>query len=137
MTDAAIVTLTTKDNPRVFTLAEAEELFPIVWRITRATYEELEPHRRALQTTMPHGTHLKQIEKRYENIVRRWVQKMERLGLVVKGLWLVDFDTGDGYLCWKFPELRIGHYHSYDTGFGGRRRLSDVVEEFDPDWANG
>jgi hypothetical protein len=118
-------------------LAEAEELFPIVWRITRATYEELEPHRQALRATAPLGSQLKPIEKRYEIIVRRWVQKMERLGLVVKGLWLVDFDTGDGYLCWKFPELKIGHYHGYDTGFGGRRRLSEVVEEFDPDWASG
>jgi hypothetical protein len=137
MNSAAIVQLTTRENPRVFTLAEAEELFPIVWRITRTAYEELEPYRRALHNSPPLSAQLKQVEKRYEAIVRRWVCKMERLGLVVKGLWLVDFDTGDGYLCWKFPELRIGHYHGYDEGFGGRRRLRDVVEELDPDWANG
>lgn len=137
MSSAAIVQLSDRDDPRVFTLAEAEELFPLVWRITRAAHEELEPYRRALEHTAPMSPQLKQVEQNYESIVRRWVGKMERLGLVVKGLWLVDFDTGDGYLCWKFPELRIGHYHGYDEGFGGRRRLVEVVEELDPDWAQG
>jgi len=67
--------------------------------------------------------------------VKRWMAKMNRLGLVVKGLWLVDFDTGDGYLCWKFPELRIGYFHAYHEGFTQRRPLHDVIEELDPDWA--
>ncbi len=134
---SAIVQISTHDDPRVFTLAEAKELFPLVWRITRAAHVELEPVRRALETIAPMSPQLKTVEQNYEATVRRWVGKMERLGLVVKGLWLVDFDTGDGYLCWKFPELRIGHYHSYNEGFGGRRRLCDVVEEFDPDWAQG
>ena len=137
MSSVAIVQISAHNDPRMFTLAEAEELFPIVWRITRAAHAELEPHRRALETIAPMSPQLKPVERNYEVIVRRWVGKMERLGLVVKGLWLVDFDTGDGYLCWKFPELRIGHYHAYDQGFGARRRLHDVVEELDPDWAHG
>ena len=131
----AIVQLSERNDPRVFTLAEAEALFPIVWRITRAAHEELEPMRRELEAMAPLSPQLKPVEQRYETVVRRWVGKMERLGLVVKGLWLVDFDTGDGYLCWKYPELRIGHYHGHDEGFAGRRRLQEVVEEFDPDWA--
>jgi hypothetical protein len=61
--------------------------------------------------------------------------KMARLGLMVKGLWLVDFDTGDGYLCWKFPELKIGQYHGYHEGYTARRPLREVIEELDPDWA--
>src|SRR5436190_10716235 len=135
-TGTAIVQISTHDDPRVFTLAEAEELFPVVWRITRAAHEELEPYRRALETIAPMSSQLKAVEQRYERVVRRWVGKMERLGLVVKGLWLVDFDTGDGYLCWKFPELRIGYYHSYHEGYSSRIPLRQVVEEFDPDWAH-
>jgi len=132
---AAIVQISVRDDPRVFTLAEAEALFPLVWRITQAAHTELEPYRHALDTLAPMSPQIKAVEQGYEAIVRRWVGKMERLGLVVKGLWLVDFDTGDGYLCWKFPELRIGHYHGYDEGLSGRRRLREVVEELDPDWA--
>lgn len=123
-------------EPRVFSLAEAEALFPLVRRITHDAYLELEPVRRHLEAMMPTSPQMRDVELQYEAIVRRWVGKMERLGLVVKGLWLVDFDTGDGYLCWKFPELRIGHYHGYHEGFDGRRPLREIVEEFDPDWAH-
>jgi hypothetical protein len=124
------------DEPRVFTLAEAEAIFPLVRRLTQATYQELEPVRRALEAMVPTNPLIQDVERQYEVIVKRWVGKMERLGLVVKGLWLVDFDTGDGYLCWKFPELRIGYYHSYHEGYAGRVPLRQVVEELDPDWAH-
>lgn len=137
MIDGHIIQISTQGDPRMFTLAEAEDLFPLVWRITRQAHGELEPLRRSLQTLPPMSPQLKQVESQYEAIVRRWVGKMERLGLVVKGLWLVDFDTGDGYLCWRFPELRIAHYHAYGESFADRRRLREVVEELDPDWAHG
>ena len=48
---------------------------------------------------------------------------MEALGIVVKGLWLVDFDNGEGYYCWKYPEPAIRHYHGYDEGFAGRMKI--------------
>jgi hypothetical protein len=121
---------------RVFTLSEARALFPLVQRITREAHEELEPVRRRLEALVPGTPDLAAgIETEYESVVRRWMGKMERLGLVVKGLWLVDFDTGDGFLCWRFPELKIGHYHGYQEGFAQRRPLAEVLEELDPDWA--
>lgn len=123
------------DQPRVYTLSEAYALFPLVRRVTQAAYEELEPVRQKLEAMLPTNPSIPEVEKQYEAIVKRWVGKMERLGLVIKGLWLVDFDTGDGYLCWKFPELKLGHYHSYNEGFAGRRPITEVVEELDPDWA--
>ena len=125
------------DDPRVFSLAEAEALFPLVRKLTQDAYHELEPVRRNLEAMVPTNPSIRDVELEYEFIVKRWVGKMERLGLVVKGLWLVDFDTGDGYLCWKFSELRIGYYHSYHEGYAGRRPLREVVEELDPDWAHG
>ncbi len=85
---------------------------------------------------IPANPRMQEVERQYEIIVKAWVGKMERLGLVVKGLWLVDFDTGDGYICWKFPELKLGHYHGYHEGFGGRRPLREIIEELDPDWAH-
>lgn len=132
----AIHQITARDEPRIFTLGEAEALFPLVRKITRETYQELEPVRRALEAMVPTNPLIQDVERQYEIVVKRWVGKMERLGLVVKGLWLVDFDTGDGYLCWKFPELRIGYYHSYHEGYSGRIPLRQVVEELDPDWVH-
>jgi hypothetical protein len=136
MVNTEIHQISSRDDPRIFTLSEAELLFPLVRKLTQATYQELEPVRRALEAMVPTNPMIQDIERQYEVIVKRWVGKMERLGLVVKGLWLVDFDTGDGYLCWKFPELRIGYYHSYHEGYSGRIPLRQVVEELDPDWAH-
>ncbi|MDA8420420.1 MAG: DUF2203 domain-containing protein [Pseudomonadota bacterium] len=132
---SSIFQIVAPNDPRIFTLAEARDLFPLVRSITQAAHTELDPVRRRLESMVPTNPMIRDIECRYEAIVKRWVAKMERLGLVVKGLWLVDFDTGDGYLCWKFPELRIGHYHTYHEGFSGRRPLDEVIQEFDPDWA--
>jgi hypothetical protein len=122
-------------DTRVFTLAEAEELFPLVRSVTEAAWRELEPVRHKLESMAPINPRIHEVERQYEAIVKRWMAKMNRLGLIVKGLWRVDFDTGDGCLCWKFPELRIGHYHGYEQGFSARRALRDVIEELDPDWA--
>ena len=33
---------------------------------------------------------------------------------------LVDWDSGDGYYCWRFPEAAIAFFHTYDEGFAGR-----------------
>lgn len=123
------------EEPRVLTLAEAREIFPLVRRITEQAYRELEPIKRQLDNMLSTDPRLGAVESRYEGVVKRWVSKMERLGLVVKGLWLVDFDTGDGYLCWKYPEIDLTYYHDYSAGFAGRRPLDVVIEELDPDWA--
>ena len=55
--------------------------------------------------------------------VSEWVRAMEALGLDVKGLWLVDFDNGSGYYCWKWPEERLEWFHTYEEGFEGRVRI--------------
>jgi hypothetical protein len=131
----SVTQIVSDKEPRLFTLAEARDLCPLVRRITTEAHQELEPVRRRLEGMLPSNPKLPETEREYEGVVKRWVGKMERLGLVVKGLWLVDFDTGDGYLCWKFPELRLNHYHDYHSGFAGRRPLDEVIEEMDPDWA--
>ncbi len=46
------------------------------------------------------------------------------MGLEIKGVWLVDFDSGGGYYCWKYPETGLNHFHSYDEGFSGRLPLN-------------
>jgi hypothetical protein len=52
-----------------------------------------------------------------------WARAMEALGLDVKGLWLVDFDSGSGYYCWRWPETELAYFHGYEEGFAGRVRI--------------
>lgn len=123
------------DDTRVFTLAEAKSLLPVVQRITISAFEELEPVKKRIENTLATDPRLKSIEQSYEDIVRRWVKKMERLGLVVHGLWMVDFDTGDGYISWQYPEIRLAWFHEYTSGVAGRLPLEQHIEETMPDWA--
>ncbi len=57
---------------------------------------------------------------------------VERLGGVVKDarLGLVDFygrvDGKTVWLCWKYGEEAVSHYHQLDEGFSGRRRIEDA-----------
>lgn len=62
-------------------------------------------------------------------VIQNGVRAIERLGLEVKdvNLGLVDFlaqrDGRDVYLCWRYDEPRITHWHDLDAGFAGRQPL--------------
>ena len=59
----------------------------------------------------------------YQRIVQDWASEVMSLGIEVKGLWLVDFDNGSGYYCWKYPEASLEYFHGYEEGFDGRLPL--------------
>jgi hypothetical protein len=63
------------------------------------------------------------VDAQIQALIERWAGEMEALGAEVKGVWLVDFDTGSGYYCWRWPEERLDHFHGYEEGFAGRTRI--------------
>lgn len=123
-------------EPRVFTLAEARALMPLVLKITRAAHQQLEPLRRQLQTAITTDSDSgRSAEQAYRRVVQEWIDKLQRLGLTASDLWVVHFDTGDGHLCWRFPELRLSNFHLYEDCENGRRQVDEYIELFHPDWA--
>lgn len=62
-------------------------------------------------------------------VIQRNVRTIHGLGLEVKdvNLGLVDFlarrNGRDVYLCWRYDEPSITHWHDLDTGFAGRQPL--------------
>ncbi len=56
-------------------------------------------------------------------ILAEWARDIEALGVEVKGPWLVDFDCGSGYYCWRWPEEKLEFFHGYEDGFAGRTRI--------------
>ena len=60
----------------------------------------------------------------YERVVTEWAETILGMGIEVKGLWLVDFDSGAGYYCWRHPEPALEYFHGYEEGFGGRVKLN-------------
>ena len=81
--------------------------------------EPLEARRLRLDGT----PEVKKVEGELRTLVSRWIREMEALGVTVKGLWLVDFDNGSGYYCWRWPEERLEFYHGYDETYADRVRI--------------
>ena len=98
-------------GPRTFSYEEAVALLPEVRRITADAASRVEE----MTTDDP---------AEYQKVLGEWADAMNGLGLEVKGLWLVDFDSGAGYYCWKHPEPALEYFHGYDEGFSGRVKLN-------------
>jgi hypothetical protein len=108
---------------RFFSLHEAGELLPTVKRLTAEAVRDAETLAARLQRTDESDPEHQQLSSELDEVVADWTKKMQEMSLEVKGLWLVDFDNGEGYYCWCYPEESVGHYHGYEDGFGGRMRI--------------
>lgn len=96
---------------KMFSYEDAAALLPEVQRLTAEAVREVEG--------LPSDTTREQAQQ----IVTRWADAVMGLGIEVKGLWLVDFDNGSGYYCWRYPEESLQYFHGYEDGFGGRVKL--------------
>ena len=107
---------------KTFTFDEARALLPAVREKTRRALAALD----GLPLAGDEGADASRarLERAVEGILNGWREEVEALGIEVKGPWLVDFDSGAGYYCWKYPERELGHFHSYEEGFAGRLPLT-------------
>ena len=105
---------------RQFSLDEASRLLPSVKLVTAEAVREAEELSRELRQ---HGeAHPKHdaLTEQLDSVVSRWASRLKELQVEAKGLWLVDFDNGDGFYCWKYPEQSLSFFHTYEDGFAGR-----------------
>ncbi len=112
------------NQKRIFSRLEATDLLPVIYRITETAQKEVKHlinRMEAIKLMSP--SRASEIESEINVTVERWQQKISKLGAKPKGLWLADFDNGEGYYCWKFPETEISFWHGYNDGFSGRTVL--------------
>jgi hypothetical protein len=108
----------------IFTLEEARVLLPRVKEITQHSYEVVEALQEQLESTEA-PREVRRLEAQVNEALQKWSAALQDLGVEVKGLWLADFDSGDGYYyCWQLGEDDIEHFHRYETGFAGRRPIT-------------
>ena len=132
---AVIVQIGSPTDCKMYVLAEASELLPVVRKITENAYERLSKLDKRLEIMLLCDPRRTAIVDEYEKIVRKWVASITRLGAIPNGLWRIEFDTGEGYLSWRFPELRIGYFRGYGCQFDDRIPVKSLIEETDPIWA--
>ena len=133
--------MSTEDQIKVFTLEEAEKLLPqltsLIQRLhlVRDEISKLEVEIDALELLgagdKPSADLERQVEI-YNQAVTQFYEMVDEIhGL---GCYLKDIDMGlidfyamragkVVYLCWKFGEERISHWHDVGKGFGSRESL--------------
>lgn len=111
---------------RVFTLEEAKALMREVRRMTTPAFELAMGLAGDLEAAEVEGREAdaEALRARIQALVEAWAEGVRDLGAEVKGLWLVDFDSGDGYWCWAHPEEELDHWHTYEGGFRARVPVS-------------
>ena len=127
--------------PRLFTVPEAEATLPLVrrivgdllqtyprWREAVATYEVL--------TGAAHDTETPELRAARETVtqeaeqINAFLLELEQIGCVFKGFdaGLIDFygllDDRLIFLCWRYGEDRISHWHEVDAGFADRQPIA-------------
>lgn len=108
---------------------EAQEMLPLVYRLTEEASKQTKYLMNCIQALADKKSdRALEIQSQIDSIIDKWQNKVERLGAKPKGLWLADFDNGNGYYCWKFPEVKILFKHGYQDGFTGRILISSNKE---------
>ncbi len=112
------------NSKRVFRLEDAQNLLPVLQRMTEFANEKVRLLLQRLETIQDRAsTTAQELEKEIDLNILQWQQKVKKLGALPQGLWLIDFNNGEGYFCWKFPEKKIMFFHGYNDGFTGRKAL--------------
>jgi hypothetical protein len=116
-----VIEIISQNSHRYFTLNEAQNMLPLIYRLTEDSSKHVK-YLMACINALPDkkSDRAVELQEQINDLIAKWQSKLERLGAKPKGLWLADFDHGDGYYCWKFPEVKILFKHGYQDGFTGR-----------------
>ncbi len=115
----------------VFSLEEAQTLFPVIYRVTKSYAERVQGLIEKIEilarrkTAEDHPS--EPLEAEAGRLIEEWQTKVQKLGGLPNGHWVVDFDSGDGYYCWKYPERSIEYWHHYRDGYSKRIKLSALT----------
>lgn len=116
-------------KPKRFTLLEAKELLPKISIITADAVKKTVPmfneieSREKLQQCVPDD-----ITLALQDVVDLWSDEIRKLGAIPKGLWMVDFDFGEGFYGWKWGEEDILYFHPYHQSFEERQPIEEFYE---------
>ena len=110
-------------EPRCWSLEGARALLPDVRKRTALAVAEIQELLERRERGGANVLSAEQLDAQLGKLTADWARAMEALGLEVKGLWLVDFDNGSGYYCWRWPESELAYFHGYEEGFSGRVRI--------------
>lgn len=115
--------------PTIFTIDEADELIPVVARITENMENEInklmEKQRFYTKSGAPDAL-IKEIDVKVGDLLIKGGAKLTRLGLRVYPHGFVGFPAGFGYWSWIRGDKKIEWYHDLNESPFQRRQLSRI-----------
>jgi len=116
----------------VFKTQTVDDLLPLINKITSTYKVKVENKMLILeQISSSKISIINELEVEIDTMIAEWKSKMRRLGAKPAGLWSLDFDNGNGYFCWKYPEAKIAFQHGYKEGFTGRKPITESLLQFE------
>lgn len=124
---------------RYFGVEEANRLIPLLTQLFErvrpwvAKAQKLATELEVLQLQGTRDAHSELLREEHEELleqIRTELAQLQEMGIEVKAAdGLVDFRAQLGgrtvYLCWRFGEPSVSHWHELETGFTGRRPIED------------
>ena len=97
-----------RNRPRhCWTLESATEILPDVRRDTQRARSVYGPLHEQREARPPGSAERVEAEQAMRRCLGRWVREMEALGVVVRGLWRVEFTSARGAFPWQWPERTL------------------------------
>ncbi len=90
-----------------WTLESANQILPEVWRYTQRARSIYRPLHEQRDARAPGSVERAEAERAMRRCLGRWVREMEALGVVVRGLWRVEFTSESGAFPWQWPEQTL------------------------------
>lgn len=104
-------------SDRRFTEEEAENLLPTVKRITTQAAAEASKIEEQLRFIPREEPIFKRLAADLDLVIRRWAIKVKKLGLRPSGMWIVDFDAGEGWFSWRLGDEHVSYFSSPGAEF--------------------
>jgi len=102
-------------SPRQFTEEEAQNLLPTVKRITVQAATEADKIEEQLRFIPRDEPIFRRLAADLDLVIRRWAIKIKKLGLKPSGIWIVDFDAGDGWYSWRLGDEHVTYFNAQGT----------------------
>lgn len=110
MDDRGVITINRRG---VICLTEAQQILPVIKRITQELSSKVEALIARLETLQLNQTEtICALEKQVNELIQTWNDKIRKLGAEPRGLWVVDIHSEGGYYSWKHPESSL-NWHCY------------------------
>ncbi len=116
---------------KIFSLVKANELVPIVAKLTADAVELLDSIRQRSELGQDTGEvgMPESVLKEIEQALTEWSDQIQQLGAYPKGYFTVDFQSLDPELlyCWTYGEESINFTHKVWENFAHRRPLAEGI----------